>query len=188
VIELDQRADLADKVTYRSNNQNPVNMRDQRANDRIQRDLQKDVQERYGDALFYDIRRGEPSGNAENQLDNQLAAQLLMAVWVGEPWNAVRKVKLFDQEYHRVFRKANADRLFFASLIDEAIEARKTQLRAELQTSFASVRFALAHLVAVFLQQGALGERLLESPGDWLPDQVDDLKKELDQHAEFVPT
>jgi len=186
IIELDQRADLADKVTYRSNNQNPVNMRDQRANDRIQRDLQKEVQERYGDALFYDIRRGQPSGDAENQLDNQLAAQLLMAVWIGEPWNAVRKVKLFDQEYHRIFRKADADRLFLASLINEAIEARKTQLRPELQTSFASVRFALAHLVAVFLQQGEAGERLLESPGDWLPDQVDDIRTELDRHAEFV--
>jgi AIPR protein len=89
IIELDQRADLADKVTYRSNNQNPVNMRDQRANDRIQRDLQNEVQQRYGDALFYDIRRGQPSGDAASQLDNQLAAQLLMAIWIGEPWNAV---------------------------------------------------------------------------------------------------
>jgi hypothetical protein len=186
VIELAQRADLADMVTYRSNNQNPVNMRDQRANDRIQRDLQKEVSDRYGDALFYDVRRGQPSGDAESQLDNQLAAQLLMAVWVGEPWNAVRKVKLFDQEYHRVFRKANADRLFLASLINDAIQARKNQLRVELQTSFASVRFALAHLVAVFLRQSTLGERLLESPGDWLPDQLDGIRKEFDRHAEFV--
>jgi len=186
VIKVDQHADLADTITYRTNNQNQVNMRDQRANDRIQRDLQKEIRERYGEILFYDIRRGQSSGDAPNQLDNQLAAQLLMAVWLGEPWNAVRKVKLFDHEYHRVFRKANADRLFLASLIDAAVQGRKKQLRPELQTSFASVRFALAHFIAVFLRQGPVGERLLESPGDWLPHQVDDIRAELDRHAEFV--
>ncbi len=186
VIELDQRADLADKVTYRSNNQNQVNMRDQRANDRIQRELQAEVRERYGDALFYDIRRGETSGSAKNQLDNQLAAQLLMAIWLGEPWNAVRKVKLFDHDYHRTFRRATADRLFLGSLINETIEARKTQLRPELQTSFASVRFALAHLVAVFLRQNDRGQQLLEKPGDWLPDQIEAISTELDKIVEFV--
>jgi hypothetical protein len=59
-------------------------------------------------------------------------------------------------------------------------------LRPELQTSFASVRFALTHILAVYLRQGEAGPRLLERPENWLPIQADVIRAELDRHAEFV--
>lgn len=97
VVEVDPGSVLIDRITYRSNNQNPVNMRDQRANDAAQRDLQAQMKDRYGDKLFYAIRNGEDTGGAERVLDNRLAAQLLTAVYRGEPWAAVRKLKLFEK-------------------------------------------------------------------------------------------
>ncbi len=169
IVELGDRTDLADRITYRSNNQNPVNIRDQRSNDRIQRDLQGEISARYGGVLFYDIRRGQPPEDAKGTLDNQLAAQLLVAVWLGEPWNAVRKVRLFDQDYHRIFRRATADRLYLAFLINQQVVARRNRLHPELQTAFASVRFTLAHLVGRLLEQSEPGQLLLEDPGRWLP-------------------
>lgn len=186
VVELDEHADLADRITYRSNNQNPVNMRDQRANDRIQRDLQQQVSDRYGDRLFYDIRRGQPRDEDVAQLDNQLAAQLLLAVWLAEPWGAVRKVKLFDQEYHRIFKRATGDRLYLAHLISNAVESVKDELRPELQTSFASVRHTLEHLVAQLLRQSELGAGLLDDPARWLPDKTDEVDGELEYFASFA--
>lgn len=186
VVELDERDDLADRITYRSNNQNPVNMRDQRANDRIQRDLQQQVKERYGDRLFYDIRRGQPSNGDAAQLDNQLAAQILLAAWLGEPWGAVRKVKLFDQEYHRIFKRATADRLYLAYLINNAVDGVKADLRPELQTSFASVRHTLEHLIAQLLRQSEGGAQLLEDPDKWLPEKTDDVVAELEYFADFA--
>lgn len=186
VVELDRTADLADLITYRSNNQNPVNMRDQRANDRIQRDLQHQVGERYGEQLFYDIRRGQPADGDLERFDNQLAAQVLTAVWLEEPWNAVRKVKLFDQDYHRIFRRATADRLYLAYLTNRACEAVQDELAPELQTSFASVRHTLTYLVGRLLAQSTLGAQLLDHPERWLPDKTDEVVDELDYFAKFA--
>jgi hypothetical protein len=186
VVETGGRAALADRITYRSNNQNPVNTRDLRANDRVQRDLQSEITSRYGDELFYDIRRGQPTDGAHAVLDNQLAAQMLLATWLGEPWAAVRKLKLFDQDYHRIFRRATADKLFLAYMLNQEIEAARPKLRPELQTSFASVRFTLAHLVAQVLRLSDLGERLLEDPGSWLPDRSEDITERLKYYVDFV--
>lgn len=187
VVQLGDESGLADKITYRSNNQNPVNIRDQRANDRIQRDLQAQVGERYGTRLFYAIRRGDTSKVADATLDNQLAAQLIVALYLKEPWNAVRKVRLFDEDYHRIFsRHLNADRLFLAHLVDQLVEGRRAQLRDELNASFASVRFTITHVTAQVAGQSDLGEELFERPERWLPDQEVEVRAELDRLVEFV--
>ncbi len=102
-VQLSNSGTLADTITYRSNNQNAVNIRDQRANDPIQRDLQRQVTEHFGDELFYVIRRGEQSPPGRTTLENQDAAQHIMAIWLCEPWAAIRKLKLFDDDYRRIF-------------------------------------------------------------------------------------
>ena len=48
VIDLGNDPKLVDDITYRSNNQNPVNIRDQRGTHPIQRQLQQDVRSSYG--------------------------------------------------------------------------------------------------------------------------------------------
>jgi hypothetical protein len=111
---------------------------------------------------------------------------MLLATWLGEPWAAVRKLKLFDQDYHRIFRRATADKLFLAYMLNKEIEAARSKLRPELQTSFASVRFTLAHLVAQVLRLSDLGARLLEEPGSWLPDQCKDIEERLKYYVDFV--
>lgn len=186
VIELDRSQDLADRITYRSNNQNPVNMRDQRANDRIQRDLQEQVATRYGDRMFYDIRRGQPADPPVPRFDNQLAAQVLLAAWLDEPWAAVRKVKLFDHEYHRIFKRASGDSLYLAFLINGAVEGVRDDLRPELQTSFASVRHTIAYLVAKLVQQSELGVSLFAEPERWLPEKATEVLDSLDYFAKFA--
>lgn len=77
-VQLSNSGTLADTITYRSNNQNAVNIRDQRANDPIQRDLQRQVAEQFGDKLFYVIRRGEQCPPGRTALENQDAAQHIM--------------------------------------------------------------------------------------------------------------
>ena len=186
VVELGASSELADRITYRSNNQNPVNIRDQRSNDRIQRDLQEQVERDYSGLLFYDIRRGQPASAAEEILENQLAAQLLMAVWLKEPWNAVRKVRLFDQDYHRIFRRASAHHLYLAFLIDQAINGARPKLSANLQTAFASVRFTLAYLIGRLLAESEHGAELLDSPSRWLPDSRSEVAAKLAVFADFV--
>lgn len=170
IIELGDSMDLVESITYRTNNQNPVNTRDLRSTDPIQRDLQAQVREHYGSELGYAIRSGEKL-TAPEVLDNSTAAQLAMAVLVGEPWNAVRKVKLFDEEYHRVFgRTVDGHKLYLLHLMNKVVLSKKGDLRGELEASFASVRFTFLYLLATLVGTFDDGRQFLEAPERWLPD------------------
>ena len=173
IVELGESIDLVDDITYRTNNQNPVNTRDLRSTDPIQRDLQAQVRESYGSELSYVIRNGEKPTTPE-VLDNTTAAQLAMAVYLGEPWNAVRKVKLFDEEYHRVFgRTIDGHKLYLLHQMNKVVLSRKSSLRGDLEASFASVRFTFLHLLAVLLCTFDEGKEFLHSPERWLPENLD---------------
>jgi len=169
IVQLDQHHDLVDRITYRTNNQNPVNMRDQRSTDPTQRDLQTQVRKVYGRELHYSIRAGEKRA-AEKVLDNALAAQLIMAIWLGQPWNAVRRLRLFDEDYHRVFnRTVDGHKLYVAHCFNEVVSKHRGQLRADLESSFSSVRFMIVHLLAQTVRGTELGTRFLDEPQLWLP-------------------
>jgi hypothetical protein len=186
VVQVGPETDLADTITYRTNNQNPVDIRDQRSTDAIQRDLQALVRTSYGPLLGFAIRAGEQLGTAE-VLDNQQAAQLLMAVYVEEPWNAVRKVRLFDQDYHRIFsRQVDAHVLFFIHELAKLVEASKPRLRSELQASFASARLALAYLAMRVLRESGEGNGLLGEPERWLPDRLAEVNAAVETIIEDV--
>ena len=188
-VQLSGDSSLADTITYRSNNQNAVNIRDQRANDPIQRDLQMQVSDLYGDALFYAIRRGEQTPPGVDVLENQDAAQLIMAIWLNEPWAAVRKLKLFDEEYRRIFgRTIDAHKLFLARQIDQLIDDRRAALRPNLSASFASVRFTIAYLTAAVARENDHGTQLFDNPGRWLPDKDTEVVDQLAGLMDHVVT
>lgn len=188
-VQIGDDVALADTITYRSNNQNAVNIRDQRANDPIQRDLQRQVEANYGDAFFYAIRRGEQVPDGHEVLENQDAAQLIMAIWLGEPWAAVRKLKLFDEEYRRIFgRTIDADKLYLAYRVDEMIHSRRARLRDSLSASFAAVRFTIAHLTAQVTRESDLGRAFFDDPGRWLPEKEQEVLDKLGELMDHVVT
>lgn len=169
VVEVPSSEDIVEKITYRTNNQNPVDLRDQRSTDAIQRGLQREVEDTFGKSFAYIVRQGESTA-AARQLDNQLAAQLLTAAYLREPWAAVRKVRLFDQDYRRIFDKnVTAERLFLLRLIADVLDVVKVKLRPDLAASFASVRFTIVYLLARALDETDDGKQLLANPARWLP-------------------
>ena len=186
MVCVERHSDLADRITYRSNNQNPVDIRDQRSTDVIQRDLQTQVRELYGTNLGYGIREGE-SLNTPEILDNKTAAQFLMAVYLSEPWAAVRKVRLFDDDYRRIFnRSVDAHRLFFIHELAKVVDSVRDRLRPEVAASFASVRFTIGHLLAQALRQTEQGQGLLDAPDRWLPDLQEAVREGMTRLGEEV--
>lgn len=168
VVEVASDGRVADLITYRSNNQNAVTLRDQRSSDSVMRDLQAGVQEEFGTDFALQTRVGEQI-DAKVILENTLAAQLIMAVYLREPWAAVRKVRLFDQDYRRIFnRTITPRRLWLLHLLDSAVVGARPALREDLRASFASVRFTLVYLVSEVLRLSEAGRQLLESPERWL--------------------
>ncbi len=186
VVRIETHTDLADRITYRSNNQNPVDIRDQRSTDVIQRDLQAQVREVYGDRLAYAIRQGEEL-TAPETIDNKTAAQFLMAVYLAEPWNAVRKVRLFDEDYRRIFNRAvDGHKLFFVHQLARVVDDTKDRLRPEIAASFASIRLTLAYLVASLLRESDRGRELIESPERWLPELESAVREAMARLAQEV--
>ena len=179
IIEVPARSDVADKITYRTNNQNAVNLRDQRSGDPIMRDLQREVREAYGNKFAFQIRLGETS-NATDVLDNTTAAQLIMACYLHDPAAAVRKIRLFDQDFRRIFnRTIDANKLYLLDLISKAVEGAREDLRPELRASFASVRFTLCYLICKVLDLSEPGKQLQAEPQRWLPEQHDAIVSSL---------
>jgi hypothetical protein len=179
VVEIAGNLGLESVITYRANNQNPVNIRDQRSTHALQLDLQTQVREAYGGRMFYAIREGEQP-DAPEVLDNRLAAQMITAIWLRQPWAAVRKVRLFDEDYYRVFsRVIDAHKLRLIHVFDELISVRRAALSPELQSSFASVRFTLAYLVAQVVRQSPLGEEAFNETHRWLPELEAEFRDEL---------
>lgn len=171
IVEVTGDDKVADLITYRSNNQNAVTLRDQRSSDTTMRDLQQGVTDRFGSKFALVTRVGEVV-NATETMENTLAAQLIMAAYLKEPWAAVRKVRLFDQDYRRIFnRTISPDRLYLLHLIDNAVGAQRQKLRADLRSSYASIRFTLVHLMCVVLEISDAGQRLLQEPEAWLPEE-----------------
>lgn len=172
-VAVDPQSDLSDKITYRTNNQNPVDLRDQRSTDPIQRQLQADMSRYYGAELAFGIRAGESF--TVSVLDNRLAAQLITAVYLDEPWAAVRRVRLFDEDYRRIFnRKITAHHLYLLHRLYNIVESLRDEMQPELAASFASVRFTIISLVAKVLRLTEEGKQLLETPDRWLPERSSD--------------
>ena len=180
IVELPSAdSDLSDTITYRANNQNAVNMRDQRSTDPIQLDLQRHVADTFGGKFAYVIKTGADTVGVES-LDNTLAAQLIVAVYRERPWAAVRKVRLFDEDYHDVFKAdVSAHSLRLLYLMNSAVDAARDDLEGELRSSFASVRFTIAALVADVLRMSPFGLQLLSEPEGWLPKKEKEVREKL---------
>lgn len=180
IVEVAESGDVSDQITHRSNNQNPVNMRDQRSTDPIMRDLQGQVRSTFGTQFDFSIRIGETQ-RSQNYLDNTKAAQLIVAVYLHEPAAAVRKVRLFEDEFRRIFsRNIDAHKLYLLHVIDQLIVAARGDLRPDLRASFAGIRFTLAYLLGQVLRLSPEGAQLLEDPAAYLPQQEPAVKGVLD--------
>ena len=102
IVKVGEADKLADEITYRSNNQNAINLKDLRANDSTRVILKGQFADVFGDRVQYVIKRGEEV-TAPVVIHNDLAAQILLALYNGEPYLAHRKFALFDQNYKQVF-------------------------------------------------------------------------------------
>src|SRR5207302_3044084 len=58
-IEVESDDALAEDITYRTNNQNGISLRDLKSNDRIQVALKNDVEKTFGGRVQYQIKPGE---------------------------------------------------------------------------------------------------------------------------------
>lgn len=106
---------LVNDITLATNSQNPVDLSDLRANDKIQRTLETDIK-----GLGYNYRRKKDiSSTNDSIIPISVAAQAIYAIWKEKPHVAKFKRKeLFGSLYDDVFRPVpNAAQVVIAVLI-----------------------------------------------------------------------
>ena len=122
VYELETDSDeFVKAITYATNSQNPVDLRDLHANDVVQKNLAIGLSEL---GFEYRHKRDDAeSGSGGNILYSSITAEAVMAVWRKQPHQAkfMRK-ELFGKLYSKVFDGLNAAQAVLANQIFRFVE------------------------------------------------------------------
>lgn len=171
--------DFIQDITYATNSQNPVDLRDLRSNDEIQKQLEIGITD-----LGYTYKRQrEEGGGGSNVVTSSIVAESVLAIWRERPHQAkFRRKEHFGKLYDDIFKALNAAQALLAVLIFRAVEnerKRPTSLTPPDYMPYAS------HYISMLI-----GRRLLADMSVSLTEvshrnfhQI--LKKFEDQHAQY---
>ena len=121
-----ENEDLVRQITYATNSQNPVDLRDLKANDTIQRQLEMDIQE-----LGFTYRRKRTDSPLKpTDISSGTAAQAILAVWRKKPHQAKYFIREhFGRLYVQIFKNnINGAQTIIAALIYRIPEAKRRKL------------------------------------------------------------
>ncbi|MDR3365593.1 MAG: AIPR family protein [Prevotellaceae bacterium] len=129
---------LITDVTIATNSQNPVDLRDLRANDDLQKRLEAATSE-----LGYSYKRKKDNtfSSPEKTILSSVAAESIYAVWKKKPFQAkFKKNELFGAFYSDVFSNINAAQLLIAVFIYRFCDAQRK--KSDLRNSFPHIPYS----------------------------------------------
>src|SRR5207248_5368925 len=112
------------------------NLKDLRANDITQVTLKGQFADLFAGRVDYEIKRGEVS-HSPLVIPNDLAGQILLALYNEEPWLSHRKFDIFDARYKDVFHPSiGAAHIFASHLIYEEVRAKLPKIENQLMAKY----------------------------------------------------
>jgi hypothetical protein len=106
-------------ITYATNSQNPVDLRDLRSNDEIQRQLEIGM----ADLKYTYKRQREEGGISSSTITSATTAEAVLAIWKERPHQAkFRRNEHFGKLYDDIFKNLNAAQAIVAVTIFRAVE------------------------------------------------------------------
>lgn len=178
-VRVPPDSSLARKITERTNNQNGITARDLQSNNVLQTRLQSEIANKYSKEYNYRIKRGEhPEWDKDARktvIENELAARILLAFDLKEPWTCHQTYKLFDELHSKIFgrQEVTADRIV---VVYEIYEAAREHLPVigtahELFSKYSLTRFLLLYLVREALETSETGNALISRPSDFISEE-----------------
>ncbi|MDM8567011.1 AIPR family protein [Candidatus Halobeggiatoa sp. HSG11] len=126
LYELDETdKNLVHDITYATNSQNPVDLRDLRANDPIQRDLELGIKD-FG--YDYERKRDDIEPDTGHDISSQIAAEAILAIWRRKPHQLrINRGDIFNHQFYtEIFtEQLNAAQLIVAVLILRKVHAKR---------------------------------------------------------------
>jgi hypothetical protein len=166
IIQVAPETPLATKITDHTNNQNGTTARDLQSNNPIQTRLQTEINSN-GGPFYYRIKRGEhPEWLADRVIENELAARILLAFDLKEPWSCHQGYKLFDELHSNIFGRpeVNGTRIVNAYHVYQDMMGRLKLLDNELFGHYSLTRFLVLYLLREALETDALGRQYCLDP------------------------
>ena len=118
---MEEDKNLIRNITYATNSQTPINLRELKANDAIQQKLELAIKD-----LGYKYQRKRDTVNGDSStISLQMAARSILAIWLCRPQvvRAFREEQFFSQFYAEIFNEnLNATQLITAVLILRIVE------------------------------------------------------------------
>ena len=172
-IQASPQSSLSEMITRFSNNQNGVKARDFKSNNNIQIRLQNEFKQLYGASYFFEIKRGEDSGNLE-VISNETAGQYLMAFDLKIPWATHRKYQIFEDKHSDLFGRpiVSADRIMLCHVIVNTINEQQDLITNKLFAKYALTKFFILFILRLIFEGGDKESTLiLESPEKFIREQ-----------------
>ncbi len=123
IYELaDDDKDFVHDITYATNSQNPVDLRDLRSNDELQRQLEIGIQD-----LGYTYKRQREEGPTGSLvITSSIVAESVLAIWRESPHQAkFRRKEHFGILYNEIFNNLNSAQALLAVLIFRHVENQR---------------------------------------------------------------
>jgi hypothetical protein len=155
----DEDQDFVRDITYATNSQNPVDLRDLRSNDEVQQQLEIGI----SNLGFSYKRQREDTSSGSNTITAHIAAEATLAVWRRMPQQAkFRRKEHFGKLYPTIFNHLQAAQVLLAVLIFRMVEnERKRPDDADPPTFLPYASHYLAMLI---------GDALMKNKGIKLPE------------------
>lgn len=161
IVRVGQDRQIAEQIAYRTNNQNPISLRDLSSNDSAQVHLKNSFDGLFSKFATYTIKRGETSG--QNEIVNEQAARLILALIVMEPWSAHQKYRVFGDLEGRIFDyDLQPDQIRLAQLLSIIVAEETKTLSYERVAKYGLTHYILIYLVGEVLRLGQNGRSLLK--------------------------
>lgn len=137
-------------ITYATNSQNPVDLRDLRANDEIQQKLEMGMPDL---GYQYKRKRDELTSSGSSTITVAVAAEAVFSVWRRKPHQAkFRRSELFGAFYDEIFHQdLNAAQVVLAVLIFRMVENERRRQSTAMPRFLPYASYVLAMLIGEFL-------------------------------------
>ena len=137
-------------ITYATNSQNPVELRDLRSNDDVQKRLEIAIKDL---GYIYKRQRDDTSVGA-GTLTSGVVAEAVLAIWRQKPHQAkLRHKQFFDKLYSEIFTDLNAAQAVLAVLIFRSVEAERKKAGEKSYEFIPYASHYIAMLIGNFLLQ-----------------------------------
>lgn len=147
--------DFVRDITYATNSQNPVDLRDLRSNDELQKQLEIGIQD-----LGYTYKRQREEGaGGSSVITSSIVAESVLAIWRAKPHQAkFRRKEHFGKLYQEIFHDLNAAQALLAVMIFRAVEnerKRPTQANPAEFLPYAS------HYISMLIGRNLLSDQVV---------------------------